>query len=360
MKKVLISLVFMTLTGTTLADFIVGGTEVEGNKWENVVAITDNEGNIFCSGTALDTKTIKTAAHCLVNQQLSDMVANKLKPFFIAIDNPEMTVKEMEELKYDQTMIDAITVNQEAIKDNPENSTDLRESQLYRFAYIYTSLESVFKRFAQGIYRVHVGSGKAGGKVEASEYTISDIKISKSYLNEHVLQVASNLGLKFSDPELAMFAMNTVNEKDLDNATIIVEKELPITNFVPSITPEEVKEIDYKTVQLVGFGLTVDPNIQEEDENFGVKREVTVDFLSFTTTYNNFVTQSPNKSACYGDSGGSAFVKLLNGEWRYLGVISGGIGLQGMKGLEVTYSKNKEDGYCGSSKVATLIVPAYL
>ena len=110
MNKILLTMVLMTLAGTTLADFIVGGTIVEENKWENVIAITDHEGNIFCSGTAIDATTVKTAAHCLVNEQLSDMVSSQLKPFFIAVDNPEMTVSEMEELKYDQKMIDAITV----------------------------------------------------------------------------------------------------------------------------------------------------------------------------------------------------------------------------------------------------------
>lgn len=352
----------MTLAGTTLADFIVGGEEVKGNDWENVVALSDNKGNLFCSGTAIDSKTIKSAAHCLVNDDFVAMITeNIFKPLFIASDNLNLTKETMIKSAFTKDLIDGVLKAQELLKTNTELAEHLTGSIFNKYIYIYVTLDTVFKNYAKENYKIYRGNGSAGGKVANANYKISDVSISQSYLSVRAIKSALSLGLDpAKDADLKNVYYQVLNDNRLDNLTITLEEDLPISNFVPSITPDEISEIDYKTVQLVGFGRTVDPNEKKDDTDYGVKREVTVDYVGFSQKTGNFVTHSPNKSACYGDSGGSAFVKLVNGELRYLGVISSGIGINGVKGLEIEFSNKEMDARCGSDKVATMIVPAYL
>lgn len=366
MNKLITLLAFLTLTSTTMASspLIIGGTEVQGNDWENVIAITDTEGNIFCSGTAMDSKTISTAAHCLVGDDISEYVASELFPLLVAIDLPNTSLEEFVKMGLSEEQAQPIVKIQQFIKADPalftktlgEEEAFLEKIQDvgYRYNYIAKKFREMLDLYATQVFRIYVGLGNEGGKVEAG-YKVRSVEIDPYYLQQYSVKTAESLGIEIKG---GFEAKGPV----LDRLILTLEEDLPISNFVPALSPKEMDDVDYKSVRLVGFGRTVAREIKKEDENFGIKREVTVDLVGYVSNISTYVTHTPNKSACHGDSGGAAFVKLQSsGEWRYLGIISSGIGFNGVKGSQVVFDtsdSSSSSSQCGSSKIATLIVPA--
>jgi secreted trypsin-like serine protease len=61
-------LAFSTGCGQTNSDVslnkVYGGNKVGASQWANVVAITDRDNGVYCSGTAIHPRVIVTAAHC--------------------------------------------------------------------------------------------------------------------------------------------------------------------------------------------------------------------------------------------------------------------------------------------------------
>ncbi|MCX6131029.1 MAG: trypsin-like serine protease, partial [Proteobacteria bacterium] len=52
---------------------VYGGTKAPASSWSNVVAITQKEAGIFCSGTAISPKIVITAAHCANVYDVSEL-----------------------------------------------------------------------------------------------------------------------------------------------------------------------------------------------------------------------------------------------------------------------------------------------
>ncbi|MDQ3233084.1 MAG: trypsin-like serine protease, partial [Pseudobdellovibrionaceae bacterium] len=116
-----------------------------------------------------------------------------------------------------------------------------------------------------------------------------------------------------------------------DIAYIVVDKDLdlPESAYVPILVSEtESAELvaPGKSARIVGFGY-------RNGGLFGVKYETNA---QITQVYANEVAiGGGGKDSCSGDSGGPAYGRLANGDWRVYGVVSrgGACGSGGIWGL---------------------------
>lgn len=152
---------------------------------------------------------------------------------------------------------------------------------------------------------VYVGDGKDGGRLKG-QYSVSKIVPSPLY--------------------------DAWGDEDINDISYIVLKDpidLPASAFVKVLVdPGEIKELlsQGKLASLVGFG-------ERNSGAFGSKWEVETSITRITR--NEVWIGGSGKDTCYGDSGGPAYGRLANGEWRVYGVTSrgGACGTGGAYGL---------------------------
>jgi hypothetical protein len=107
--------------------------------------------------------------------------------------------------------------------------------------------------------------------------------------------------------------------------------------FPPLITDQATWDavmVDGTPVVAVGYGQEEDGTPSGgDDRGIGVKREVPLEFRSFSPSGLDFRAGGDGRGTCNGDSGGPAFVELEDGVWAIAGVLSGGFGACGEGGL---------------------------
>jgi secreted trypsin-like serine protease len=131
------------------------------------------------------------------------------------------------------------------------------------------------------------------------------------------------VGTGSDDPYEGQYGVSDVKKNpfyDFDNydfAYIVLDKEVPDSiKIIPAVKDEEESGalfVNGSEAILVGFGL-------REDGKHGTKYEVKSNLRNITKL--SFTVGSAGKDACKGDSGGPAFLKLGNGEYRIVGITS--------------------------------------
>jgi hypothetical protein len=110
---------------------------------------------------------------------------------------------------------------------------------------------------------------------------------------------------------------------------ILAQDVVGIDMVPPILTQEEWNETMHvgNEIHVVGFGTTVDSEVDPllMTNEVGHKRIMTTPIDSFTDSRREFRAGGEGQDACGGDSGGPAFVKLENGEYRLAGVTSRGV-----------------------------------
>jgi hypothetical protein len=261
---------------------IVGGNPVLSENFSNVVGLT-LRNKIFCSGTLIEADTIYTASHC----------------FF----HPENFIKVV---KYNLS-------GRPGLKSVAQKRNFIEKLMSYQL--------SSKKRDV----RIYFGPGEEGGNVRGQK-KIKAIKISPSYFNFIKYTTFYKLGLLTLNEESNLRIDNPVDfaELTLKNFTEDIET-------VPVIRKSELPFLLKKgsKVRIVGYGYRQDPSLHKR-AYFG--RKFQVDLLFLEMKKKKIYLSSPRKSACYGDSGGAAFLVDEQGRVsRYLGVINGGDGPCGGK-----------------------------
>ena len=261
---------------------IVGGSPVLREDFSNVVGLTLRD-KIFCSGTLIDAETIYTASHC----------------FF----HPENFIKMV---KYNLS-------GRPGLKSVAQKRTFIKRLMSYQL--------SSKKRDV----RIYFGSGKEGGNVKGQK-KIKAIKVSPSYFNYIKYTTFYKLGLLTLSEE-----RNLRIDNPLDFAELTLESFTEDIETVPVIRKSELPFLLKKgsKVRVVGYGYRQDPTLHKK-AYFG--RKFQVDLLFLEMKNKKIYLSSPKKSACYGDSGGAAFlVDEQDRVTRYIGVINGGDGPCGGK-----------------------------
>lgn len=92
-------------------------------------------------------------------------------------------------------------------------------------------------------------------------------------------------------------------------------KDVPIAPIAYGCEVEEVKE--GAKIWLVGFG-------SREDGGSGTKYKVEIPINKVMTDGQEIQVGGDGKASCYGDSGGPAFMKMKDGSWRTVGIVSRG------------------------------------
>lgn len=142
--------------------------------------------------------------------------------------------------------------------------------------------------------RVYVGSGAENGAVKG-QYAVARAAVSPRYDDR-----------------------NPNSDHDIGYIVLRDELDIPESAFIPLAETEDEREELLqrgRPVKLVGFG-------EREDGAYGVKFEVSSKIKAVKRT--EVIIGGEGKDACYGDSGGPAFGRLSNGEWRVFGVVSRG------------------------------------
>lgn len=109
----------------------------------------------------------------------------------------------------------------------------------------------------------------------------------------------------------------------VDSAYCLLEKEVndvPIAPVFYGCETDELKENG--VIWLVGFGKN---NNTEGLAKAGIKFKVETDFVRYKADGKELEVGSNGKTACNGDSGGPAFMKMSDGSWRTIGITSYGV-----------------------------------
>lgn len=111
--------------------------------------------------------------------------------------------------------------------------------------------------------------------------------------------------------------------KGVDSAYCLLEKAVEDVAIAPVFYGCEVEELKEKgRIWLVGFGKN---NNKEGMAKAGIKFKVETDFVRYKAGQNELEVGSGGKTACNGDSGGPAFMKMSDGSWRTIGITSYGV-----------------------------------
>lgn len=111
--------------------------------------------------------------------------------------------------------------------------------------------------------------------------------------------------------------------KGVDSAYCLLEKPVEDVAIAPVFYGCEIEELKEKgTIWLVGFGKN---NNKEGMAKAGIKFKVETDFVQYKSDERELEVGSGGKTACNGDSGGPAFMKMSDGSWRTIGITSYGV-----------------------------------
>lgn len=156
--------------------------------------------------------------------------------------------------------------------------------------------------------RVYVGEGAEGAKV-TGQYKVTRFAYSPLY------------------------ARNDAGWNDIAYLLLDQDLNLPSEAYIPVLTKaDEIAEVLQlgAPATLVGYGL-------REDAGSGLKFEVEAPVTAVNS--NEVTISSEGKDSCSGDSGGPAYARLSNGEWRVYGVTSRAIALQSPCGAGGIYGR---------------------
>lgn len=107
-----------------------------------------------------------------------------------------------------------------------------------------------------------------------------------------------------------------------DSAYCLLEKEVEGVAIAPVFYGCETEELKPGgAIWLVGFGKN---NNKEGLAKAGIKFKVETDFVKYGAGERELVVGSNGKTACNGDSGGPAYLKMSDGSWRTIGITSYG------------------------------------
>ena len=320
---------------------VVGGEKVEeGNlDFKSVVGLVKN-GRVFCTGNLISPTEILTAAHCV-----STMEYSSKKEFSDKAEKVQRAIRgESEGQSLTQDEFDQM---------DKEGQREVIKSHIYK----------IMERDNSEI-KIHFGIPKPGGKAEGQDI-VESVELSKlagkliytgyfkhtdlaneednslSYkisedkaiihLSEAITDIAPTPLISAEDQAklMVMDARVTVAGfgRQIDPRMIqIVESDIQTLAFAKIFEkdPEKIAEIDKKLGQLVGmrayFILLYN--------NSGDKNQVELKMAPHDNQddYHLFVAPEEKvlKGSCYGDSGGPAFTRLENGEFRQIGIITSG------------------------------------
>jgi secreted trypsin-like serine protease len=250
---------------------IINGEKVALGEFESVVALKDRKTHqTFCSGTLVSSKIVYTASHCVVTEDDLRVLLAPLKTALGKISKAE------EKKKYIQTILN---------------------------------------RFIQ------VKAKQTLLEVEGRDYDlVSSAKLSENW----GMSLLATLYTVFKIPLDAPLKKVFENPYYEDTAVLELKEEVSEVEIIPLLTDADMaklKDIGSATVKLVGYGLRKDKSeikTAQDSENFsGEKYSVDVKLTFVSPDGLKGQVGSKGFSACNGDSGGAAFIKLDDGSWRY-------------------------------------------
>jgi len=260
----------------SLSANIINGKVTAPGEWTNVVAlVSKRDGSKFCSGTVIAPTMIYSAAHCIIT---SDDVLDVLK-------------------------------NLEDKINGLATPTEKRD-------YISFIVKFLFKRTVDDL------AIEVDGQVSD---VVASVKIDAEW--ESYLSIAAFV--KYNLASEAEKSFNSLNMRDRSEITL--KSELAVS-IVPKISAAEWNEIIKDpylryAVTFVGYGFTKtqsEQTAEELDRNsfFGVKHVVETKLTHISKDGFTVYAGVNGQSACQGDSGGAAFIKLPKGQLRFFASIT--------------------------------------
>jgi hypothetical protein len=174
--------------------------------------------------------------------------------------------------------------------------------------------------------KIYFGEGREGGSFSGI-LGLKEVEIDPSYFTYIKYLTFYKLKLMTSDEE-----DNLKLDTPLDFARLTLSSPVEGVKIFPIIKKSNLDSLEGSLIRLVGFGHREDP-MENNSGLYGRKFRVDLKFLNIQK--GKLSVSLPEKSACYGDSGGGAF--LLDDEGnisKYIGVINGGDGSCGGKNPE--------------------------
>jgi len=287
---------------------ILNGQKAGPDLFKQVVGLS-NEGEIFCSATALKKRLLFSSSHC-----------------FLDFDTFEIE-DEDDAMDFDNLFGSLGRDFCHTFKEC-EGKVDKMFFKAKKRRYLDDHFEAILKNLKKGV-TIYQGEGLLGGFVKGEDI-IKSVTLHPGWVRLVQLKLYQAFGALSLTQRWELKKLSEFDEYAFDFSQITLIKDVDAEEFIHPLKEEilEDGEIpDGSKLVLIGFGHQSPlEEVILQSSSFGVKMYAELPLSGIIMNKEGIfaVAGGENLGSCEGDSGGAALIKFPSGELKYLGIITAG------------------------------------